>query len=69
MADNNGPADNYGQIGKFTLILHGTKTIPNHMKYGKRNYNHNYNKIHNGANYYFYEDDGLKNYLFYDYLY
>lgn len=66
--DNYGPADNYGSIGAIELILHGTKTLPHHMVAGNRNYNEEYNKVHNYGSNYIYEDDGVKNYLFYDYL-
>ncbi|KAJ8939124.1 hypothetical protein NQ318_012364 [Aromia moschata] len=46
VSDTMGPESNYGNIGETTLILHGTKQLPNHMRYGPRNYNHNYNRIH-----------------------
>ncbi|KAJ8914185.1 hypothetical protein NQ315_015958 [Exocentrus adspersus] len=47
VSDVVGPRENYGNIGDTTLILHGTKQLPSHMRHGPRNYNHNYNRIHN----------------------
>lgn len=37
---------NYGTIGKFTLILHGTEQIPAYRKNGPRIYNKDYNRVH-----------------------
>ncbi|XP_023311252.1 neuroendocrine convertase 1-like [Anoplophora glabripennis] len=47
VSDAAGPSDNFGNVGSTTLILYGTKQLPHHMKEGPRNYNHNYNRIHN----------------------
>ncbi|KAJ0174969.1 hypothetical protein K1T71_009110 [Dendrolimus kikuchii] len=34
---------NSGQIGPFTLLIHGTHKIPEHMRGGRRKYNYDYN--------------------------
>lgn len=39
-----GPATNKGTLGDFTLILHGTKEIPQYRKNGARFYNDEYNR-------------------------
>lgn len=56
-----GPEGNKGYIGDTVLILHGTKTKPEHMKRGQRNYNHNYNSVNNK----FYKNS-LKMHTYYD---
>ncbi|CAH1107633.1 unnamed protein product [Psylliodes chrysocephalus] len=38
---------NIGTIGDITLVLHGTKQLPYHLREGPRNYNENYNRIQN----------------------
>ncbi|KAI4458893.1 proprotein convertase subtilisin/kexin-related [Holotrichia oblita] len=43
-------SSNSGTVGEFRLILHGTKELPQHMQYGPRTYNHNYNRVHNRLN-------------------
>nr|XP_022900544.1 neuroendocrine convertase 1-like [Onthophagus taurus] len=45
--DKNGPFTNNGSISNTNLNLYGTKELPEHMKYGARVYNHNYNRVHN----------------------
>ncbi|CAG9766656.1 unnamed protein product [Ceutorhynchus assimilis] len=47
ISDNEGPEGNSGFIGDTTLILRGTKEPPGHMANGPRNYNEDYNRIHN----------------------
>ncbi|XP_060527002.1 neuroendocrine convertase 1-like [Cylas formicarius] len=47
VTDSIGPEDNVGEIGRTILILHGTKEPPAHMYNGPRDYNLNYNRIHN----------------------
>ncbi|XP_043472486.1 neuroendocrine convertase 1-like [Leptopilina heterotoma] len=42
--DVTGPATNNGTLGDFTLILHGTKEIPQYRKNGARFYNDEYNR-------------------------
>lgn len=37
-----GPKQNYGTIGEFTLILHGTEQIPAYRRNGPRIYNEDY---------------------------
>ncbi|XP_012268604.2 neuroendocrine convertase 1-like [Athalia rosae] len=45
IADRVGPKTNRGTLGNLTLILHGTKTLPNHAKKGARIYDDEYNRI------------------------
>ncbi|KAM0736557.1 Neuroendocrine convertase 1 [Formica fusca] len=40
--DKIGPKQNYGTIGEFTLILHGTEQIPAYRRNGPRIYNEDY---------------------------
>ncbi|XP_014668291.1 PREDICTED: neuroendocrine convertase 1-like [Priapulus caudatus] len=47
----NGSGDNKGFLGDYTLVIHGTKEQPNHMKKGKRVYNENYNQVKDGRSY------------------
>ncbi|KAF7266987.1 hypothetical protein GWI33_019767 [Rhynchophorus ferrugineus] len=47
IADDKGPEENVGNIGESVLILRGTKKPPVHMMNGPRNYNEDYNRIHN----------------------
>ncbi|EFN62718.1 Neuroendocrine convertase 1 [Camponotus floridanus] len=44
--DKIGPMQNYGTIGEFTLILHGSEQIPAYRKNGPRIYNKDYNHMH-----------------------
>lgn len=39
-----------GSVGDIRLVLYGTKELPEHMRYGPRTYNHNYNRVHNRLN-------------------
>lgn len=39
-----GSKQNYGTIGEFTLILHGTEQIPAYRRNGPRIYNEDYNR-------------------------
>ncbi|RZB94428.1 neuroendocrine convertase 1-like, partial [Asbolus verrucosus] len=50
VSDQVGPEGNSGSVTEAILILHGTAQIPKHMKYGPRNYNLEYNGVHNTAN-------------------
>ncbi|KAF2901142.1 hypothetical protein ILUMI_05043 [Ignelater luminosus] len=45
--DNVGPESNTGSVENMQINLHGTVVLPNHMKHGARNYNHDYNRVHN----------------------
>ncbi|CAK9819682.1 Neuroendocrine convertase 1 [Anthophora quadrimaculata] len=45
IVDEIGPEENTGRIEAFTLILHGTRNIPEYRKNGPRVYNQNYNRI------------------------
>ncbi|XP_019768309.2 neuroendocrine convertase 1 [Dendroctonus ponderosae] len=47
ISDSHGPEGNVGYIGETTLILRGTDEPPFHMLNGPRNYNEDYNRIHN----------------------
>ncbi|XP_076260552.1 neuroendocrine convertase 1-like [Rhynchophorus ferrugineus] len=47
IADDKGPEENVGNVGESVLILRGTKKPPVHMMNGPRNYNEDYNRIHN----------------------
>ncbi|XP_066261732.1 neuroendocrine convertase 1-like isoform X1 [Euwallacea similis] len=47
ISDNVGPEGNIGYLGETRLILRGTKDPPRHMFSGPRNYNEDYNRIHN----------------------
>lgn len=42
-----GPETNIGTVEDMQINLHGTAVLPNHMKHGARNYNHDYNRVHN----------------------
>ncbi|CAL1685854.1 unnamed protein product [Lasius platythorax] len=42
--DKTGSKQNYGTIGEFTLILHGTEQIPAYRRNGPRIYNEDYNR-------------------------
>nr|CAD7452615.1 unnamed protein product [Timema tahoe] len=35
-----------GQLGKFTLHLHGSKEMPTYLSQGPRKYNEDYNRVH-----------------------
>ncbi|XP_021191254.3 neuroendocrine convertase 1 [Helicoverpa armigera] len=43
MVTDNTYEKNMGDIGPVSLVIHGTKTMPSHMKNGPRIYNSNYN--------------------------
>ncbi|XP_046431301.1 neuroendocrine convertase 1-like [Neodiprion fabricii] len=45
ISDSVGPQNNSGDIGNLTLILHGTKTIPDHARNGPRIYNDDYSRM------------------------
>lgn len=50
------------------IKLHGTYDLPSHMRNGGREYNGNYNRVHNrvgkaGVAYDYVEDEDLDNYL------
>ncbi|XP_030764512.1 neuroendocrine convertase 1-like [Sitophilus oryzae] len=47
VSDNTGHTANIGYLGETTLILRGTEEPPSHMRHGPRNYNEDYNRIHN----------------------
>lgn len=42
-----GPKENNGTIETFTLVLHGTRKIPEYRKNGPRIYNQDYNRMRN----------------------
>lgn len=42
-----GPEENTGDVEEAVLILRGTNEPPAHMFNGPRNYNEDYNRIHN----------------------
>lgn len=45
--DEIGPGENNGTIKAFTLILHGTRRVPEYRRNGPRIYNQDYNRIRN----------------------
>ena len=42
-----GPEGNVGLVTEAVLDLHGTREVPAYMKNGARNYNLDYNRVHN----------------------
>ncbi|XP_053611965.1 neuroendocrine convertase 1-like isoform X2 [Plodia interpunctella] len=44
--------DNRGEVGSLTLVIHGTKEMPEHMKDGPRKYNDEYNKYDEETTYF-----------------
>lgn len=42
-----GPKENNGTIETFTLVLHGTRKMPEYRKNGPRIYNQDYNRMQN----------------------
>ncbi|CAH0553623.1 unnamed protein product [Brassicogethes aeneus] len=61
ITDNIGPEGNNGNIGETTLTLHGTKYLPEHMRNGRRNYDHNYNRVNSR----FHKKDMISENLYY----
>ncbi|GLV44138.1 Furin 1 [Carabus blaptoides fortunei] len=54
--DRNDRTNNTGSVHDCWLTIHGTRTVPVHLRNGPRKYNHHYNRIHkkltyNNANY------------------
>ncbi|KAJ3640863.1 hypothetical protein Zmor_027398 [Zophobas morio] len=47
VSDEVGPEGNVGLVTEAVLDLHGTREVPAYMKNGARNYNLDYNRVHN----------------------